>query len=453
MKLLAFLSIAFLGGVLAAAQGLEAVVGNEVSLVEGDLLVRPRGAFAGGVYLVAWQDGWPGLNATADIAAVRLEPATLKPLDPAPIKVCAAPEAQSRPAIAAGKDAFLVVWQDFRNGKDHDVRGAIVEARTGKVAAPDFGIAVRPHNQARPEAAWTGEHFLVVWQELRGRDTYAVMGVRVSSEGKVLDAEPVVYAESGAAPAVCVSGDKALVAWADGQASAGALVDAQSGKLLKAVGAKGKVNTRCPNDIAIAHDGAGGFMVVSARESFPNPWGWPGPGAVLCSRVNADGSAPEETTNYGYYLNNVCARKVPNVVDTATWGTSDRWQAGAPGGFKGTADGLWPHGKPGVAWSGEGSFLFVWVKGKIQPDRLNLAGYEVWLRGMDAKTLAVTLTDRRVAGGAGADANAPCLVAGPSGECLLVHERVKAGEKMRVAAARLNILKAKPGAPSEKGHL
>jgi YD repeat-containing protein len=62
--------------------------------------------------------------------------------------------------------------------------------------------------------------------------------------------------------------------------------------------------------------------------------------------------APEATVDYGYYMNNVCSRKAPNVVDTATWGKGKPWAAGSPGGFPGTADGLWPNGWPAVAPDG-----------------------------------------------------------------------------------------------------
>ena len=408
--------------------------GAPVTLAEGDLLSRPRVAPLGNTYMVVWQTGWPGLDGTADIAGMRLEAGTLKRLDASPIPICAAPESQSRPDVAAGSDAFLIVWQDFRNGKDYDVRGAIVDAKTGQVRIPDFAVAERPRNQARPAAAWTGRHFVVVWQEAVERDVYGIAGVRISPDGKVLDAEPIRYAKAGHSPVVCVSGDKMLVAWADGQTTAGCVADASTGKPVKDVGAKGKINTRCPNDIAVAHDGQGNFMVISARESFPNPWGWPGPGAVLCSRVKADGSAPEENVNYGYYLSDVCGRRVPNVVDTATWGNTDRWHAGAPGGFKGTADGMWPYGNPGVAWDGKGTWLFVWVKGKILPDRLNLAEYEIWLRGMDAGTLAVAVKDRKLAGGAELETVAPAIAAGPPGEFLLAYEARKPGGGTRIEA-------------------
>jgi hypothetical protein len=175
-------------------------------------------------------------------------------------------------------------------------------------------------------------------------------------------------------------------------------------------------------------------MTVAARESYPNPWGWPGPGAVTCSRVNKDGSTPESGLKYGYRLNNICGRKVSNVVDTATWGRSDKWHAGSPGGFKGTRDGLWPNGWPGVVYDGKGTYLFVWVKGKIAPDRLNLQNFDVWLRGMDAQSLAVNIQDRKVAADAGADETRPALVPGPAGRALLLYEKLKPGEKRRIAA-------------------
>ena len=115
------------------------------------------------------------------------------------------------------------------------------------------------------------------------------------------------------------------------------------------------------------------------------------------------------------------ARTVRNVVDTATWGkTSKSWDAGAVGGFPGTADGLWPNGWPTVTSAGEDLYLFAWVKGVISKDRLSLADFSVWLRGMDAKTLAASVPERQVA----ANETRPVLVAGPVGESLLLTLRV-----------------------------
>jgi len=432
---------AILVTLIAPARAGEPVVGEEVTVVEGAAVASPRAVFAGGSYLVIWQDGWPGANATADIVGVRLAPKTLAPAGE-PFKICAADEAQFAPAIAAAGDVALVAWQDFRNGKDLDIRAVRVDAKTGKLLGEEIEVAVKAGNQARPAVAASGEGFLVVWQEARGGGTYGISGARVSKDGKVLDAKPVSYAESGANPVASASGGKYLVAWAQKKrrlSTSAALVDAATGKLEKVLGGKNGINGPCGNGIAIAHDGAGNFMTVAGRESFPNPWGWPGPGAVLLSRVNAGGATPEANLDYAYRLNNVCGRKVPNVVDTATWGKADKWHAGAPGGFKGTRDGLWPNGWPGVAYDGKGAYLFVWVKGKIAPDRLNLTNLNIWLRGMDAKSLAVKVADRKVAAADGVDETRPVLVAGPVGEILLLYERLEPGAARRVAARAIGL--------------
>ena len=84
----------------ASVRAVEPTVGEEVTVVKGAAVAAPRAVFAGGAYLVVWQDGWPGANATADIVGVRLTPKTLAPAGE-PFKICAAPEAQFAPAIAA----------------------------------------------------------------------------------------------------------------------------------------------------------------------------------------------------------------------------------------------------------------------------------------------------------------------------------------------------------------
>jgi hypothetical protein len=221
--------------------------------------------------------------------------------------------------------------------------------------------------------------------------------------------------------------------------TAAALGDLETGKPGAVLGVKGAINPRCADGTAVAHDGQGNFMTVSARESFPNPWGWPGPGCVLFSRVLTDGSAPESKYDLGYRLNNACARTVPHVVDTATWGNAKTWNAGAPGGFKGTADGLWPNGHPGAAADGKGGWLFVWVKGAITPDRLNLSNFDIWLRGIDGEKLTVTVADQKIAADEDVHETRPRLTNGPAGEALLVYERSKANDKRTIAARKITI--------------
>ena len=394
-------------------------VGHPRTVVQNAAVSASRAAHGGGVYLAVWQEGWGGLHASADIRGIRLRQESLEPLDTAPLRICVRSEAQENPALAYADGVFLVAWQDFSNGRDYDVRAVLVDARTA-VRGAEIPIAVRPGNQVRPAVAAAGGTFLVTWQEPGPAQKYCVRGTRVSSAGQIMDTAPHTYSEAGTTPAACGSGQRFLVTWAaagNSSATSGALVDAASGELDRRLGV---INSCCSDATAIAADGSGNFMTVSAREPYPNAWGWPGPGAVLCSRVLAGGSTPESKLNYGARLSNICARSVPNVVDGATWGKASKsWDAGEPGGFPGTADGLWPNGLPSVAYGGRGQFLFAWVKGAIQRDRLNLADYAVWIRGLDSGTLM----PRAIAGRAAAGETHPSLVAGPQGEILLLSEQ------------------------------
>lgn len=442
-------SLAALAGLLLAlslSAADETKVGGEQTLATGPLLAQPRAAFGAGVYLVVWQDGWSGLDATADIKALRLRPGTLQPIDQEPIRICSGPEAQESPAVAQADGVFLVVWQDFRNGKHYDIRGTLVDARTGQLRGSEILIAGRAVTQCRPSVCADGQSFLVVWQELRDRDTHAIRGVRIASSGKVLDDPPLEYAAAGSSPVVAAANGRALVAWTVKQRNqsktAAALVDLATGQKTKDLGV---INTCCGDSVAVAADGRGDFATVAARAGAPDPWGWGGPGAIVLSRALADGATPESKLDYAYRLSNLCSRKVPNVVDAAVWKGAKTWEAGAPGGFPGTEDGLWPTGTPAVVHDGQNSYLFAWVKGRLNSDRLNVSNQDIWLRGMDGKTLAVTQTDRPVAGDPAVDETCPVLVNGPPGEILLVYERLKPGENRQVVARRIALPQSAPG--------
>lgn len=413
-------------------------IGDPQAAVSGPTIGQPRGAFGDGVYLVVWQDGWTGVDATADVKGMRLKAGTLEPLDREPIAVCAAADAQESPAVAYASGVFLVVWQDFRNGKDCDVRGVLIDAKTGRARGEEIAIAVRPSSQARPAVAADGKGFFVVWQEARG-DVHGIRGVRVSVAGKVLDDPPHAYADVGSSPTLAVSTGKVLVAWALKERTSGktaaALVDPATGQKAKDLGI---INTCCGDRPAVAHDGKDGFVTVAGRASTPDPWGWGGPGAVVLSRVLPNGVTPESKLNYAYRFSNLCSRSVPNVVDAAVWKGAKTWEAGAVGGFPGTEDGLWPTGWPTVVHDGKGSYLFAWVKGTIARDRLNLSNLDIWVRGMDAQTLEVRAADRRAAATA-ADETRPVLVNGPAGEILLLSERLQSGEPRRIEARRIEI--------------
>jgi hypothetical protein len=151
---------------------------------------QPAGAFGGGIYLVAWCDGSRRVDQpTADIYCARVEASTGKPLDPRGIVVCSAPDLQEWPGVAFDGNNFLVVWQDFRSGKQYDVYAARVSPE-GKVLDRDgFAVAAGPANQCRPAVAFAGGNHLVVWMDARRYPVYGVFAARVSAGAEVLDPE------------------------------------------------------------------------------------------------------------------------------------------------------------------------------------------------------------------------------------------------------------------------
>jgi hypothetical protein len=104
--------------------------------------------------------------------------------------------------IAAGAGGSLAVWSDMRSSLDDfqgldgsglDVYGALLDG-SGNVVETIM-INEGPGDQTLPHVAWNGESWLVVWMEPQpfGLPTYErLCGVRVASDGTVLDATPIV---------------------------------------------------------------------------------------------------------------------------------------------------------------------------------------------------------------------------------------------------------------------
>ena len=157
----------------------------------------PRAAWAAGSgsWLVVWREGYINQEAT-DVWAGRVS-ADGKALDPTGICITKAPDRQERAVVASDGRGWLVVWEDFRNGKDYDVYAARVSPE-GEVLDPDgFLVAGGEHNQCYPAVAFAGGNYVVVWQafvgdypdgtkDKNGRVSgYRLYGTTVSPKGKV----------------------------------------------------------------------------------------------------------------------------------------------------------------------------------------------------------------------------------------------------------------------------
>jgi len=129
---------------------------------------------------------------------------------------------QYAPAAAFGKDAYLVVWRKGLANREAKLFASRVDKSGRALDAKGIALAGDMAFQHEAAVAFGGDVFLVVFSAIKegtGADGLlqsGVFGVRVSADGKVLDAKPVpIGAAPGhqAQPAVAFDGANFRVAW------------------------------------------------------------------------------------------------------------------------------------------------------------------------------------------------------------------------------------------------
>jgi hypothetical protein len=168
-------------------------------------------------YLVVWQDDRSGTN---DIYGARVT-ASGNVLDPPGIAISTATSRQQFPSVAADGTNFLVVWSDERGGSPSgdDIYGTLVQPN-GNVVSPSGNIiADDAYWQDNPSVAFDGTNYLVVWDDY-GSGTFEtdIYGVRVNQSGIPIDASSITIstADNGQLrPDIAFDGTNYLVVWFD----------------------------------------------------------------------------------------------------------------------------------------------------------------------------------------------------------------------------------------------
>ena len=148
--------------------------------------------------------------------AAQTNRSALSPASPLPgdLGIFAAAAKQEKPHIAKGGETSLVVWADTRTalagngtisvggagpyfgrglGTMNDIYAARLDQNGNVIDQHPIVIWQGSYNQTRPQAAWNGENWLVVWYQELENDyyNYEIRAVRVSPAGVVLDATPM----------------------------------------------------------------------------------------------------------------------------------------------------------------------------------------------------------------------------------------------------------------------
>lgn len=202
-----------------AAQPL--VAGEAVAVMQTPADARaqlhPAVAYDGkGTYLVVWQQGrFYHQSQSADILAARID-SRGRVLDREPIVVCSIGTSQERPQVAFSGGKFLVVWHDLRNGRDWDVYAARVSPSGGVQEPNGFLVAGGPNNQASPDVAAADDGFLVVWQHYDRH--YRLQASTIPAVGRAAPAQPLKFRGNplwGGGLALARIGDGWLLSWND----------------------------------------------------------------------------------------------------------------------------------------------------------------------------------------------------------------------------------------------
>ncbi|MCC6670392.1 MAG: hypothetical protein IT458_04980 [Planctomycetes bacterium] len=149
------------------------------------------------------------LALAASAQSPNLQPGRLLPGSPT---VGPAAEVQQGAACAAGSGSSLLVFEDRRAG-DSDLFGLRLDANGIPLDPLPFPVTKDPGNQTAPKVVWSGQAWLVVYSNQvdpgSGYFAYQVAALRVSPQGLVLDAAPIVVSIDGTGGGFAAASDGA----------------------------------------------------------------------------------------------------------------------------------------------------------------------------------------------------------------------------------------------------
>jgi hypothetical protein len=197
------------GARLKADYTLEDPNGFAIGVGTADQL-DPAATQAGDHYLVAWDQG-------GDILAARVRPDGTV-LDSPPIAITRDGAGHGKPSLASDGSTTLAAWANSSG----TVSAARVRSDGWVLDAGGFAIATGPYATPRTQVAFTGQQYVVVWDDVppnygQPLPPEYIWGARVGSDGTLVDNTPLKLSSGNddAQPVVVSDGGgSAFVAWA-----------------------------------------------------------------------------------------------------------------------------------------------------------------------------------------------------------------------------------------------
>ena len=413
-------------------------VGDEVVLMSDDRpgkakRGRPAVAFGKDSFLVVWQEGWHGGGGRARICAFRVgldgKPLDAKGVEIAPSKT----GVQENPRVAFFGDTFLVVWQDMRNGEDCDVLGARVSPKGKGFDARPIAIAAGPRTQAMPDVAADNKGFMVVWHGFQGGETAAkVFARRIGPDGAA--GEPVVVTK-GATPLIAWNAREHLLVCVDaargGPRASLRLKIQRMDAVGRILSAERKAAYIRPHYNSVCGVPGKGWVLMSAR-TVPDFWGWSGPAAQMAYSMTAEGKLAADSSSERYYD----PKREPKVVAPPNWLDTSLGKKSVRTPHARLGKVIWPWGRSALAADGQ-YCVAAWQRyhtggatgAELVNGDIQVGRVDGW-KPLDKDGITV-------ANSAAEELN-PALAGNGAGKLLCVYEKVEDG-RTQIAARTLRI--------------
>ncbi|CAN5444547.1 hypothetical protein BH09MYX1_BH09MYX1_04350 [soil metagenome] len=88
-------------------------------------------------------------------------------------------------AVVWTGDRYGVVWADRRDG-NFEIYFALLDKDGKKLAPGDERITVKPGFSIYPSLTWTGQEFVLVWQDEVNNDQFTILGQRIDLDGHLI---------------------------------------------------------------------------------------------------------------------------------------------------------------------------------------------------------------------------------------------------------------------------
>jgi hypothetical protein len=187
-----------------------------ISIISSDTIpyISPFVIFDGVNYRVAWSDYRSGHT---DIYGVKISPSGII-LDSISVLASTSANIQEYSSSAFDGTNYLVVWEDFNNGSDYEIRCARISQTGVLLDTIPTQVTSVAKDQRMSQVAFLDPYYFAVWEDKRNSGYPDIYGARIHKSGITVDTNSICITPSSnwtSHPSVAAGDSNFFVVWAD----------------------------------------------------------------------------------------------------------------------------------------------------------------------------------------------------------------------------------------------